>query len=375
MALKEMVQRLGKFPVDKKNILTAYLDLRPDPSGKKLYPVYLKNRFAEISKHLPSRSPEQSILNKDIKLIQKFLDEELNPAWKGLAIFVSSAMDLFIAIPMLRAPQNYLSFAPFPHLFSLLLQEPLFRTHAIIVASSRQASLNLVRLGNLTRQLNLSWEDKHTTRYGRMGWSLPKFQRHLQEHLKQRSKEILENLEKLLAPEKFEYLFVIAEEGIEGELKRLMPSSLRKKWIPLSRLDVHEPLSKILSATTDALLGIFRKEAEDLANYILKEAEPMGRAASGPELTLSALQNHQVERMVLDTEFSALGWRCLECFSLGFGGLPKSCPYCEGSISATNLREEIVLKGKSQGIEILFTEKFTPLLKAGGIGVLFKYKK
>jgi|YelNatPaOPRAMG01_1025707.scaffolds.fasta_scaffold53231_2 hypothetical protein len=375
MGLNEILVDLIKFPVGQKNVLSIYLDLRPDRSGKKLYPVYLKNQLSEIKKNFPPRAKEQVDLGHDIKLVYKFLDEELNPAWKGLAIYACSAVNLFVPLPMLQPPPNYISYAPFPHLFLLLLQTPLYQPHAVIVATSRQASLNLVRSGYLAKQLNFSWEDKHTTRFGRMGWSLPKFQRHLQEHLKQRSKEIVENLEKLIIPEKFEYLFVVAEEGIAGELQKQMPAALKKKWISLPNSDIHDPLPKILASATETLLNLFRSEAENLANYILAEAEPMGRAASGPERILSALPDHQIERMVLDKEFAASGWRCVKCFSLGFGGLPKACPYCAGSICATNLREEIVLKAKSQNIEILFTEKFPPLLKAGGVAALFKYKK
>ncbi len=375
MVLDGFLQDLIKLPVGSKLILSAYLDLRPERGGKKHYLVYMKNRLAEIKKSFPARAPEQTELNNDIKLIYKFLDEEINPAWKGLAIFTCASANLFVSLPLLQPAENYMSYEQFPHLFPLLLQTSLYQPHVVIVASSRQASLNLIQMGDLAKQLNFSWEDKHTTRFGRMGWSLPKFQRHLQEHLKQRSKEIVENLEKLIIPEKWEYLFIVAEKGIEGELKKQLPTALNKKWISLPNCDIHDPLAKILAAATETLMNLFRNEGEKFARYILEEAEPMGRAACGPERVLSALQDRKIERLVLDKEFSAPGWRCAGCFALGFGGEPKACPYCQGRILATNLREEIVFKAKSQGLEILFTEKFVPLLKAGGIGALFKYKK
>lgn len=375
MGLNEILPDLIKFPVNRHNVLSIYLDLRPNQRGKKLYQIYMKNRLGEITKNFSPRAQELAELNKDIRIIHKFLDEELDPAWRGVAIFACSQINLFASMPMLQPPQNYINFGPFPHLFLLLLQTPLYQPHAVIVASSRQASLNLFRGGYLAKQLNFSWEDKHTTRFGRMGWSLPKFQRHLQEHIKQRSKEIVENLEKLIIPEKFEYLFVVAEEGMESELKKQMSALLKKKWVPLPNSDIHDPLAKIITAATEELMKLYRNEGKNLADYILEEAEPIGRAASGPERVLSALRDHKIERLVLDKEFAVSGWRCADCFSLGFGGEPKTCPYCHGSIVDTNLREEIVLKAKSQGIDILFAEKFAPLLKAGGIAALFKYKK
>jgi peptide subunit release factor 1 (eRF1) len=78
--------------------------------------------------------------------------------------------------------------------------------------------------------------------------------------------------------------------------------------------------------------------------------------------------------MVLDARFQATGWRCPKCSSLGSGGSPSACPYCQGEISSADLREEIIAKAKSQGVGLFFTENSPPLMKAGGIGALLKYK-
>jgi len=374
MPLDELLQRLVSVTPGQKSFLSVYLDLRPNRTGKKLHTVFLKARLRELSSLLPARASEQSLCNKDIKRIQKYLEAELDPAWKGIAIFACAADDLFLPIPMPLPPENDLTLSSTPHLFSLARHAALYQTHAVVEANSRQARLFLIRLGNLTKQINLSWENKHTTRFGRMGWSLPRFQRHLQEHSKQRGKEIADNLRKLILPENPEYLFVAAEEGMEAELKKQLPTPLKKRMIPLAVLDLHTPDHKLLSAASDALLAISKEKAETFSKYILEEAEPLGQATSGPEATLSALQNHQIERMVFDARFKATGWRCPACDSLGMGGIPSSCPYCQATIFPSNLREEILAKAQSQGVDLFFTENFSPLLKAGGVAALLKYK-
>jgi len=374
MPLDELLQRLINVTPSKKSFISTYLDLSPDRSGKKLHTVFLKNRLPELTNFLPTRSPERSFLTKDIKRIQKYLEEELDPAWKGIALFACAADDLFVPIPMPLPPDNVLSLAPYPQLFPLIRQADLYQTHAVVVADSRQARLFLVRLGRLEKQLTLSWQDKHTTRFGRMGWSLDRFRRHREEHVKQRAKEIAENLEKLINSGKTEYLFAAAEEGMEAELKKQLPTAMRRKLIPLPSLEPHDPDHKILSAAFQALQTISTKKAEGLAKHILEEAEPLGQATAGPEPILNAIQNHQIERIVLDGRFKATGWRCPKCTSLGIGGSPSTCPFCQGEIYPADLREEIVAKAKSQGVELSFTENFPPLLKAGGIAGLLKYK-
>lgn len=374
MPLDELLQRLMHVTPGQKSFLSLYLDLRPDRSGKKLHTVFLKSRLTELSGLLPAHSPEKSHLAKDLKRVQKYLEEELDHSWKGLVLFACDAAGVFIPIPMPLPPDNALDFGPHPHLFPLLRQTELYKTHSVVVADSRQARLFLVHLARLEKQLTLSWDNKHTTRFGRMGLSSQRFQRHLQEHIKQRGKEIKENLGKMINAGKTDYLFLVAEEGMEAEIKNQLSAAWKKKLVPLPSLDPHDPDHKILSAASEALRAISRQKAEDLARHILEEAAPLSQATSGPEPTLSALQNHQAERIVFDVDFDVAGWRCLECGSLGVGGVPSACPFCNQGILPANLREEIVAKAKSQDVELFFAENFALLKKAGGIAALLKYK-
>jgi len=374
MPLDELLQKFFNVTAGRNSFVSVYLDLRSDGSGKKRYNLFLKNRLSELSSSFPNHSQEQGFLAKDIRRIQKYLEEELDPSLKGIALFACSAENIFVPVPMPLPPENALFLDPFPHLFALIRRANLYETHAVVVADSHHARLFLLRLGRVAEHLTLSWEDKHSTRFGRMGLSLQRFERHLQEHIKQRAKEIVENLEKFTNLEKIEYLFVNAEEGMEAELKKHLPSGMKKRWVSLPSLDSHAPDHKILAVASESLHSISRDKAEGLAKQILDEAEPLGQATSGPEPTLSALQNHQIVRLVFDTLFQATGWRCLECGSLGIGGLPKACPFCQGRAFPSDLREEIVTKAKGQRVELFFTENFLPLVKAGGVAALLKYK-
>jgi len=99
MPLDELLQRWVKVTPGQKLFLSAYLDLRPDRSGKKLYPIFLKDHLPELFHLLPPHSPERAFLTQDIKRLQKYLEEDLDPAGKGIALFVCSSDDLFVSIP------------------------------------------------------------------------------------------------------------------------------------------------------------------------------------------------------------------------------------------------------------------------------------
>ena len=374
MPLEELLQRLVKGAPGNHSFLTAYLDLRPDASGKKTYPVFLKSRLSELAARFPPHSQEQSCFVKDSKQIQRFLEEKLDPSWKGIAIFSCASEDLFFPFPMPQPPANRLEATPCPLLFPLLRYSDLYRTYGIVAADSRQARLFLVRLSRVEKQLTLSWEDSHSTRFGRMGLSTQKFQRHQKEHIKQRAKEIAENMEKWISHEKAEYLFSVAEEPLMGELSSRWSAATKKKIVALPAVEPRDPDHRILAASAAHLQSLSEGKAETLAKKILEEAAPLGQGIVGPEPTMNALLNHQVERVVLDSHFQASGWICEKCATLGSGGTPSNCPLCAGRIHAADLPEELVCRAASQGVPLYFTQKFAPLLKAGGIAAMLKYK-
>lgn len=62
MPLDELLRSLVKVRPAPKSILSVYLDMRPEGSGKKLYTIFLKRRFPELSKTLLAHSREQALL-------------------------------------------------------------------------------------------------------------------------------------------------------------------------------------------------------------------------------------------------------------------------------------------------------------------------
>lgn len=374
MPLEELLQRLVKRTTRRKYFLSAYLDLRPDASGKKYYPVFLKSRLSELAGHFPVHSPEKSFFIKDSKQIQKYLEEKLDPSWKGIALFACAPEDLFLSIPMPLPPVSALRVAPCPLLFPLLQCSELFQTYGVVVADSRNARLFLVSLYGTEKQLTFSWEDSHSTRFGRMGLSIQRFQRHQREHIKQRAKEIAENMERWMNRQRAKYLFWAAEEEISGELDKHWSTATKKKLIDLPAVDTRDPDRKIQAAAAALLQKITREKAEILARKALDEAASLGRGTVGPEATVDALQNHQIERLILDSQFHASGWACDDCARLGSGGTPAHCPYCGGKIRPIDLSEEIACRATAQGLSLSFTYHFSPLLQAGGVAATLKYK-
>jgi hypothetical protein len=213
-----MLQRLVKVGPGQKTFLSIYLDLSPD---RKKTALFLKSRLSELAKTPPAHSREQTLLARDLRRVQKYLEEDLDPAWKGIALFTCPSEDVFLAVPMSLPPANSLVLSPYPHLFSLA-PGGLSQTRDPRGRLPPGPSV-LVHEGRPEKQISLFWEDKHTTRFGKMGLSFQKFQRHKQEHIKQRAKEAVENLGKWIARREIKYLFLVSEEEVEESQKLCCP--------------------------------------------------------------------------------------------------------------------------------------------------------
>jgi len=115
-----------------------------------------------------------------------------------------------------------------------------------------------------------------------------------------------------------------------------------------------------------------REKAEAFVRQILEEAQPLGKATAGPEPTLSALQNHQMNTWSSTGSFKPKAG-IVRSAGTWARRSSKVLPFVPGKTSSTELREAIVLRAQSQGIDLSFTERFSPLEKAGGIGAMLKF--
>ena len=97
-----------------------------------------------------------------------------------------------------------------------------------------------------------------------------------------------------------------------------------------------------------------------------------GLAVYGPEETLQAVKNGQVELLIIEKDFKLRGWLCENCQTVGRGKKLK-CPYCDNKTSDVDVLEEILEFAERTDADIEFTDD-EEIAKLGHIGAILRYK-
>lgn len=100
-----------------------------------------------------------------------------------------------------------------------------------------------------------------------------------------------------------------------------------------------------------------------------------GLGAAGEEAITHALRQGAVETLILDSRFSAEGWRCVEDPSLvGDGGQPEECPVGPGPAEGVDLKEEFVSLAFQTGAQVEFVEDSDEMERMGGVAALLRWR-
>ena len=109
MAVKAQLDRLAAFEPAPYPVVSLYLNTQPGQTGRDQFHTFVRKEFAARARTYPAGSPERESLDKDLERISRFLDNEIEPAANGVAVFACSAGELFEAVQMSAADRRALA--------------------------------------------------------------------------------------------------------------------------------------------------------------------------------------------------------------------------------------------------------------------------
>jgi hypothetical protein len=120
MPLSEQLDRLAAFEPAPYPVVSLYLNLQPGQHGRDQHQGFVRKEFKARARTYPANSPERESLDRDLEKIAHYLENDLDPAANGLAVFACTAGELFEVIET-TAPieQHWLYISDRPHLYPL----------------------------------------------------------------------------------------------------------------------------------------------------------------------------------------------------------------------------------------------------------------
>jgi peptide chain release factor subunit 1 len=341
--LQQQLDRLAAFEPAGEQVVSLYLDMRPDEHGRDNYQTFLRKIIPDQVRSFYGDARKQ--VESEFERIRQYLSAELRSSANGLALFAAGR--LFEPI-QLDAPleQHMLSIGPVPHLYPLARLNDQYPRYAAVLVNRNSARILVFSLGRVEASHVVNNVKTRRTAMG--GWSQARYQRHVDNIQMLHVKEVVEMLAKIVTSESIHSVVVSCEETVKSDLMTQLPKHLADKVIDLVALPVAAPEHAVLAETFEALREHDADTDAAQVEALMGAWRAGGLGVVGAHRTKRALEVGQVEELLI-----------------------TAAPHQLGSPEVAN---ELVLKARQTGARIRFIEDPALLADVDGVGALLRFK-
>lgn len=371
--LATQLDRLTAFEPTDAPVLSLYLDLRPDQHGREQYQTFLRKIFQDRSRAL--KADARKSFDRDAERILAHLAEHVRSSANGLAIFACEEKGLFEAV-QLSGPveEHWLFIGSVPHLYPLARLNDQFPRYAALILDTNTARLFVFSLGAAVRQHEI--RNEKTKRHAMGGWSQARYQRHVENIHLQHMKEVVDLLDRVVRAESLDRVVISCDDTTRPLVMEQLPQHVAEKVIDLARMDIHAPEHDILARTLDALREHDADTDAAQVERMLGAWRAGGLGVAGPENTLKALEQGQVEELLITASPALLRRAKVVTADAAPGSLDvdTSAPATGLDTDQHRLADHLVAHAHLSSARIRFIENPDLLADVGGVGALLRFK-
>jgi len=382
MSLTEQLDRLAAFEPAPYPVISLYLDTRPDQHGRDQYETFTRKELKARSRTYPLHSPERESLDRDIERIERYLESDRQPSANSIAIFACAAGELFETVQSAGLiPRHSLYIGDRPHLYPLARLESQFPRYAALVADTNTARILVFATGEVEQNREVKNVKTRKTTQG--GWSQARYRRHIENFHLAHVKDVVDALDRIVRDEDIAQVIVSCDEVTLPLLRGQMPKHLADKVVDHIRVEAHATAADVLKASLDVIARVNTETDRDKVSAAIGAYRAGGLGVVGPENTLAALINGQVDELLIDASMqrlrparsgeaaavandAAIAEPVLEAASAG--------ETAEASPEIVRLADELVMKAKQTGARLTFIEDPALLEDCGGVAAFLRFK-
>jgi len=384
MALTEQLDRLARFEPAPYPVVSLYLNTQPDQHGRDQFHAFVRKEFRARADTYASGTPERQSLDRDFERIGVYLDNELQASANGVAIFACSAGDLFESI-QLDAPlaDNWIFIGDQPHLYPLARLASQYPRFAAVLADTNTARILVFAQGTVERSEAI--EGVKTRRTSQGGWSQARYQRHIANYHLQHVKEVVDTLDRIVRDEALEQILIAGDPVVLPLLREQLPKHLAEKVVDEMNLPTTAPAHQVLKASLESMQRLNEQTDRERVDAALGAYRAGGLGIVGPDETLLALTNGQVDELLITASLQTLsglkGTRAAQMALANDAGLAEAAVETaaggeaeRADIGTVRLADELVTKAQQTAARITFIEDPSLLEPYGGVAALLRYR-
>ena len=385
MTLTEQLDRLASLEPSPYPVLSLYLNTQPNERGRDQYQAFVRKELKARSATYPARSSEREMLERDLARIATFLEVDVQPSANGVAIFACDAANLFEAI-QLDAPiaEHSLYVGEQPHLYPLARLVSQFPRYAVVLADTHRTRIVVVAEGAVASDTPI--EGVKTRRTSQGGWSQARYQRHVENYHLHHIKDVVAALEKIVQTEGLTRVVLAGDENVLPLVREQLPKPLADIVVEGASVTSDASQGDVVSRTLATMRELDTRTDRDLVNAAVGAYRGGGLGVVGPDATLLALGNGQVDELLITASLGRMGGLqgtpaadiALANDSAALGE-PVVEPAAAGETAAADmgvvrLADELVRKAQQTSARIQFVEDATLLEPYGGVAATLRYR-
>ncbi|HZI74696.1 MAG TPA: Vms1/Ankzf1 family peptidyl-tRNA hydrolase, partial [Gemmatimonadales bacterium] len=205
-------------------------------------------------------------------------------------------------------------------------------------------------------------------------WSQARYQRRVGNAHQQHVKEVIERLQEIVRKEGIERVVVAGDPVIVPLIEQEMPQELAA-MIETMKLDVHASEQDVFKATLEKLQQEESSAAAEKVKRLFEDARGRGLAVLGPEETLEALANGQVDELLITGAMEQRHPEEEEVDAI----LAPEIPDSSGGTDSEEPRRAsvpdlLITKAKQTSATVTFIEDASLLEPVDGVGAFLRWR-
>jgi peptide chain release factor subunit 1 len=206
------------------------------------------------------------------------------------------------------------------------------------------------------------------------GYAEKRISRHVEDHVRRHFKHVADEAYDLFKRNNHDYVVLYGSEQNTSEFHHYLHNTLHDRIAAEFTEDMIASTKEILDRVMKIEQEMKQKEEKRLLERLFNQVNSGGLGIVGLDSTIRALQQGQVNFLVVQQGYGKNGFRCTACSSLLINN--GSCDYCGGSTQVIpNIVDEAVQQAIGQGCQVKWITLSDPQLSAAGsIGAMLRFR-
>jgi peptide subunit release factor 1 (eRF1) len=371
--LQSALQELTACPSTDHPFLSVYLNWTPDGNGRRPSLQLLEQELDTIADGLAGDAAHRAGFKADRQRIMDYVNHEAPKSARGLAIFACNGLDIWQALPLQAPVETSIVADRYPHVFQLARLIDEYETCAIVLAEGQESRMFVIAL-NQAEQVGETEAPEKIKRFDQGGQAQMLFQRRTDNLIKAHTKDIAEQLDKVVKRYDVRHVVIAGNDAIKGMVMDSLTEPIKHKLIDYIHLDPASNLKTILETIEPLLRDAERRQQTGALAELEKHMTAKGGlGALGATDTAVALSKGQVSTLLVLHGFGGTGGECPNCGMLRAGQRTK-CPYDGAEMRPVDLREAFAARAIQQNAAVQVIDASDYLAAHDGVGALLRYR-